>query len=95
MGTTYRTRGTHDKWYWGWSRPGLGEAAVQVKVDAGFLDLVEGELCKHQINSNMARSRAISDSSNSSEKMLPAAHSKAAEAAKEDMAMYGSFELES
>lgn len=66
MGTTFRTRGTHDKWYGGWARPGLDEADVQSEVDAKFLHYVEDELCLHQVGSGMARSRAFSDSSDSS-----------------------------
>lgn len=60
MNTNFRTRDTHDKWYWGWARPGLAKPDIQFNVDARFLSLVEGELCKHQMGSDMARKRASS-----------------------------------
>ena len=39
MSTNFRTRCSHNKWYEGWARPGLGKAANQNqgKVDAVFL----------------------------------------------------------
>lgn len=79
MDTQLNTKDCHDKWYRGWARPGLGKADIQVKVDAGFLDLVERYLCRHQMNySNMAREKVCSDSSDTSENLLPAASSDAA-----------------
>ena len=70
MGTTFRTRGSHDKWYKGWARPGLEKSANQGDVDAVFLALVEEELCKHQLGTRMARLSGDSDSSGSNEYMV-------------------------
>lgn len=67
MGTTFRTKGSHDKWYGEWARPGLDKADVQSEVDAKFLHYVVDELCLHQVVLGMARSWAYSDSSDSSE----------------------------
>ena len=41
MDKQLNTKGSHDTWYRGWARPGLGNADIQVNADAGFLDLVE------------------------------------------------------
>ncbi len=71
MSTKFRTRGSHDKWYGGWARPGLGKAANQSKIDAVFLAFVEGELCKHQLGKRMARMSGPSESSGSNEPMVP------------------------
>lgn len=54
-GTIFRTKGTNNKWFKGWARPGLGKAEFQEKVDARFLDMVENELCIAQIELGMAR----------------------------------------
>ena len=71
LSTRFRTRGSHDKWYGGWARPGLGNAANQAKVEALFLGFVEGELCKYQLGKRMARKSGASDSSCSHKCMLP------------------------
>ena len=70
MSTKFRTRGSHDKWYGGWARPGLEESPNQGKVDAVFLAFVEGELCKHQLDKRMARLSGASDSSGSNEPII-------------------------
>lgn len=90
MSTTFRTRGSHDKWYGGWARPGLSKAANQGKVDAMFLAFVEGELCKHQLGKHMARKSGASDSSGSHEPMVPTRHRgyKVSNVAKREI-MYG------
>ena len=44
---------------------------MQAKVDAALLDLVERDLCRHQLNANMAR-QIFSVSSDPSERILPA-----------------------
>ncbi len=49
---------------------GAGESANQGKVDAVFLDFVEGELCEHQLGKRMARMSGASDSSGSNEPMI-------------------------
>lgn len=41
MDKQLNTKGSHDNRYRGWARPGLSKADIQVKVDAGFLDLVD------------------------------------------------------
>lgn len=74
LSTRFRTRGSHDKWYGGWARPGLGNAANQDKVEALFLDFVEGELCKYQLGKRMARKSGASDSSGSHESMVQTCH---------------------
>lgn len=90
MSTIFRTRGSHDKWYGGWARPGLSKAANQGKVDAMFLAFVDGELCKHQLGKRMARKCGASDSSGSHETMVPTRHLgyKASDVAKREI-MYG------
>lgn len=70
MSKKFILRGSHDKWYPKWARPGVGDANIQAKVDAGFLRLVEEELCKYQVSSGMARPRACSESTTSSEMTL-------------------------
>ncbi len=70
MSTTFRTRGSHNKWYRGWARPGLGDSANQGKADAVSLAFVEGELCKDQLGKRMARLSGASDSSGSNEPMI-------------------------
>ena len=70
MSTKFSIRGSHDKWYTKWARPGFVDADTQVKVDAGFLNLVEKELCKERIASGKARARGQSESSTSSEMTL-------------------------
>ena len=72
MGTTFCTRGSHDKWYKGWARSGLGESDIQGKVDAVFLNFVEEALCKHRLGQGMARKSGASDSTDSSEQMTSA-----------------------
>lgn len=71
MKTRFRTKGCHDKWYGGWARPGLGEPNHQAKIDAKFLSFVEGELVRYQIGAGMIRERSSSESSTSSEPMIP------------------------
>lgn len=50
-------------------RPGPGDADIQAKVDAGFVDIVERDLCMHQLNAKIAEERTYSDSSDSGETM--------------------------
>lgn len=69
-GTTFRTKGTNNKWYKRWARPGLGKAEVEKKVDAGFLEMVESELCMMQIGLGMAGRRSASSSPDSSERIV-------------------------
>lgn len=69
--TSFRAKGIHDKWYPGWARPGLGNAQIQSKVDTEFSDSIESELCQNQVESGAARPRAESDSTCSSEIMIP------------------------
>ena len=70
MSTKFRTKGSHNKWYGRWARPGLGESANQSKVDAVFLASVEAEFCRHQLGMRMARTSGASDSSGSKEPMV-------------------------
>ena len=70
MSTKFSIRGSHDKWYTKWARPGFVDADTQVKVDASFLHLVEKELCQQRIASGEARSRGKSENSTSSEMTL-------------------------
>ena len=70
MSTKFSIRGSHDKWYPKWARPGFLNADTQVKVDASFLDLVEKELCKQRIALGEARTRDKLESSTSSEMTL-------------------------
>lgn len=63
----FSTRGSHDKWYAGWSRPGLKDLKLQLKVDDSFGKLIEFELCKKLGKARLARDRAESGSTNSSE----------------------------
>lgn len=51
--------------------PGLGNAQIQSKVDTEFSDSIESELCQNQVESGAARPRAESDSTCSSEIMIP------------------------
>lgn len=53
-------------------RPGPSDADIHAKVDAGFVDFVERDLCTHQLNSKMAKERIYLDSSDSGEKMWTA-----------------------
>lgn len=62
-GTIFRTRGTNDKWYKGWARPGLGQVEFQEKVDARFQEIVENEFCLGQMDLGLARSRSAFESS--------------------------------
>ncbi len=70
MSTKFSIRGSHDKWYAKWARPGFVDADTQVKVDASFLHLVEKELCKERIAWGEARTRGLSESTTSSEMTL-------------------------
>ena len=75
MSTKFSIRGSHDKWYTKWARPGFVDADTQVKVDASFLHLVEKELCQQRITSGEARARGKSESSVSSEMTLDSLNS--------------------
>ena len=61
------TKGSHDKWYPGWSRPASEDKTLLSQIDALFLEKVELELGENLKASRLARPRAQSDSSNSSE----------------------------
>lgn len=71
MNTRFRIKGCHDKWYGRWARPELGKPNNQAKVDAKFLSFVEGELCRYLIGAGIIRERSSSESSTSSEPMIP------------------------
>lgn len=66
--TSFRAKGIHDKSYPGWARPGLGNAQIQ---NTEFSDLMESGLCQNQVKSGAARPGAESDSTCSSETMIP------------------------
>ncbi len=89
MSTKFSIRGSHDKWYPKWARPGFVDADTQVKVDASFLHLVEKELCQQRIASGEARSRGKSENSTSSEMTLDDLNSS--EDIRELEATYGTF----
>lgn len=85
--TKFSLRGSHDKWYPNWARPGFVDAVTQVKLDASFLHLVEKELCKQRIASGEARARGKSESSTTSDMTLDDLHSSEYKRMKE--ATYG------
>lgn len=58
-------------------RPGPGDADIHAKIDAGFVDFVERDLCTHQLNSKMTKERTYLDSSDSGGKMWAADSSAA------------------
>ncbi len=66
-GCRFNTRGCHDKWYTGWSTPALTHHRFKDQIDHLFLNKVGLELCDYLKTSNIARPRAMSDSSNSTE----------------------------
>lgn len=59
--------GSHNKWHPSWSRPALADNTFQSKIDNSFLRKVECGLCEDLKASRLARARAQSASSNSSE----------------------------
>lgn len=61
-------QGGHDKWYPGWSTPALADSRVKSEIDKSFLRKVETELGEGLQASNIARPRALSDSSNCSDR---------------------------
>lgn len=66
-GCKFDTQGCHDKWYHNWSAPALEGSKYKHKIDMNFLGKVESELYENLKASKIARPRAHSDSSNSSE----------------------------
>ncbi len=70
-GNKFRTRGSHDKFYRGWAMPALVYHDNQAKVDALFLSFIEEEFCQKFCDKNIARTGRASDSSASSETMIP------------------------
>ncbi len=66
-GCKFHTQGCHDKWYPKWSAPALEGNKYKHKIDKNFLEKVESELYENLKDSRLARPRAHSDSSNSSE----------------------------
>ena len=66
-GCKFDTQGCHDKWYPKWSAPSLEGYKYKDKIDMNFLGKVESELYENLKASRLARPRAHSDSSNSSE----------------------------
>ena len=63
----FHTKGCHDKWYPGWSTHALADSRFKSEIDKSFLRKVETELCKGLQASNIAKPRALSDSSNCSD----------------------------
>ena len=63
----FNTKGSHDKWYPGWSTPALADYTFKSKIDDSFLQEVESELCEGLKASRFASRRARSDSTTSSE----------------------------
>lgn len=66
-GYQFNTKRSHDKWYSRWSAPALEGNKHKSAIDKLFLTKVESELCEELMASKVARPRAQSDSSNSSE----------------------------
>lgn len=52
------TKGSHDKWYPGWSRPASADNMSLSKIDALFLEKVEFELGENLKAQSLARPRA-------------------------------------
>lgn len=70
-GYQFKTKGSHDKWYPRWSAPALEGHKGRSAMEKLFLEKVECELCEELLASGVARPRAHSDSSNSSELSYP------------------------
>lgn len=67
IGYQLKNKGSYDKWYPRWSASALEDHKGKSAIEKLFVEKVDCELCEELLASGVARPRAHSDGSNSSE----------------------------